>query len=190
MIIEQLKNLLIFGVIVAVGVAINMVYKSNNQVCPDDFATSEERTSVMVKWTNDFFDKNVDATISDFSKARKNFYIENNCTKALQRVEDYKTGEVDKETRELIESVTGEKILKNQKNSLCPNDFETIGEEFISFDEWWKDFTANNPNDSISEMLKERRNFYIENNCTKAIKKHDEFFAGKTNEEVSNIVEV
>ena len=41
-IIEQLRNLLIFGVILIAGVGVNMVYKLNNPICPDDFKDPKE----------------------------------------------------------------------------------------------------------------------------------------------------
>lgn len=182
---------LAFGVYVNNGYRFNnSSYKTNNPVCPDDFSTSEEQSIVMEKWTNNFFDTHPDATISDFSKARVNFWKENNCTEALKRYDDYTTGNVDKETQQLIEGIIAEEMLKNKESSACPNDFTSIGEEFISFSEWWEDFTANNPKASMPEMLRERRKFYVENNCMEDLAIHDEFFAGKTDKEINNLVEV
>jgi len=99
-------------------------------------------------------------------------------------------GNVDEQTKQLIEGVIGEKIAKNQENSACPNDFASISEEFISLGKWWEDFTIKNPDASMPVMLRERRNFYIENNCVEDLAIHDEFFAGKTDKEINNLVEV
>lgn len=57
--------------------------------CPEDFTNSEEQILAFNKWTKDFRDKNPNASISDLTKARQNYYKENNCTEAIKRYEDY-----------------------------------------------------------------------------------------------------
>ena len=168
----------------------NISYKTNNPICPDDFKDSKQKIALFTEWGKEFWENNPNATVRDFSKARVNFWKENNCTEALKRYDDYMAGNVDEDTKKLIEDVITEEMAKNQENSACPNDFVSIGEEFISFGEWWEDFTISNPDASMPEMLRERRNFYIENNCIEDLAIHDEFFAGKTDEEINNLVEV
>ena len=69
------------------------------QKCPDDYgnddAGSAEYMVAMDKWTNDFFDAHPGATLSDWSRARHQFWVDNNCTAALQRYEDAKAFNAD-----------------------------------------------------------------------------------------------
>lgn len=73
--------------------------------CPQDYENSDEKIAAFEKWTNDFYDKNPNASLGDFSEARKDFYIQNNCKEALQRYEDYRAGNVDPKTKEMIEEL-------------------------------------------------------------------------------------
>ena len=100
MIIEQLRNILILVVVVVIGITINMVFISKNPVCPDDFETSEEKTIAFEKWVDDFYNKNPEATISEMSKARVDFWEDNNCKEALKRYADYVGEKVDKEKKQ------------------------------------------------------------------------------------------
>ena len=43
MIIEQLRNLLILVVLIVIGVVINIVWKLNNPICPDDFKNPKKK---------------------------------------------------------------------------------------------------------------------------------------------------
>ena len=54
MIIEQLRNLLILVVLIVIGVVINIVLKSNNPICPDDFKNPKQEIASFEKWVNDF----------------------------------------------------------------------------------------------------------------------------------------
>ena len=112
MIIEQLRNLLIFGVIMAMVIAVNIVYKSNKSICPDDFKNPNQEIASFYEWAKEFVDENPNATMSEFSQARRDFYVENKCKEALKRYDDYMAGNVDEETRQLIE-MTIKKEIKN-----------------------------------------------------------------------------
>lgn len=106
-IIEQLKNLPFLGLLMAVLVGINRFYP-DNPVCPDDFKDSEQKITSFSEWVKDFAKKYPNATNSDLSKARRNFYIEHNCKEAPKRYADYMSGNVDQETQQLIEKVIRE----------------------------------------------------------------------------------
>jgi hypothetical protein len=71
-------------------------------ICPDDFTNSEEKIAAFEEWVNNFYDNNPNAPLSDFSEARRDFYIENDCKEALQRVDDYESGNVTEEQKALI----------------------------------------------------------------------------------------
>lgn len=64
------------------------------QKCPDDYKTddagSAEYLAATNAWTNDFFDTHPDATPTDWALARQQFWVDNNCTAALQRYTKYK----------------------------------------------------------------------------------------------------
>lgn len=69
------------------------------QKCPDDYATddagSKEYLAATDKWTNDFFDAHPGSTLSDWANARKQFWVENKCTLAIQRYEEAKSMSAD-----------------------------------------------------------------------------------------------
>ncbi len=86
----------IFSILIATC-AIFYFYKSplsEQARCPDDYATddagSAEYLASMDKWTNDFYDAHPEASLSDWANARKQFWVNNNCTPALQRYEQAK----------------------------------------------------------------------------------------------------
>ena len=58
------------------------------------------------------------------SKARVDFWTDNNCKESLQRVKDYKSGKVDKETQQLIEMTIREEMIKNKRTPICPDEYE------------------------------------------------------------------
>jgi len=84
-----------------------------NPICPDDFKDPEQEVAAFDEWAKDFMYKNPTATIKEFSKARRDFYLENNCKEALKRYDDYMAGNVDEETKQLIESVIKEQMGSN-----------------------------------------------------------------------------
>jgi hypothetical protein len=63
--------------------------------CPDDYADTDaglnEKMADMNKWTNDFYDNHPGATLGDWSKARYQFWVDNKCTKAIERYYEAKT---------------------------------------------------------------------------------------------------
>jgi len=64
--------------------------------CPQDYPNTDEgdreRRAAMNNWTNEYFDTHNDATITDWSNARMDFYKEYNCTEALKNIADIKNG--------------------------------------------------------------------------------------------------
>lgn len=75
--------------------------------CPDEYGTddagSAEYLASMDTWTNNFYDLHRDATLTDWSAARYQFYIDNNCTAALQRHQDATDGKADPEAMKQVE---------------------------------------------------------------------------------------
>lgn len=79
MIIEQLRNLLIFGVILAVGVAVSYGYKANKPICPLDFKNQEEYLETVVSWLNNYYKTNPDASKEEVLTARMDYLLEMGC---------------------------------------------------------------------------------------------------------------
>ena len=79
MIIEQLRNLLIFGVILAVVVVLNMVYKSNKPICPLDFENQEEYLETVVNWIKSYYKSNPNASIEEATEARMKYLLKMGC---------------------------------------------------------------------------------------------------------------
>jgi len=69
----------------------NQIQKSVNphQKCPEEYTEDNIGTSeykeVLTKWTSKFFKENPKATMSDWSIAKTQLWIDNNCTIAIQR---------------------------------------------------------------------------------------------------------
>lgn len=91
-----------------------MLEAQASPICPDDFKDSESEIASFTEWANEFWEDNPDATISDFSQARVNFWRENHCTEALKRYDDFMAGNVDKETQQLIEKAIKEEMTTNK----------------------------------------------------------------------------
>ena len=147
------------------GIARAKILEDQINTCPDDFKDPEEEIASFTAWVKEFTEKYPNATNSDLAEARRSFYVENNCAEALKRHDDYISGNVDEQTRRLIETVIKEEMLKK---STCPFDFKDRNERNSSFVEWEKEFRKNNPSANISDMAKARKQFYIENNCKEA----------------------
>lgn len=97
---------------VAMGVTTLLFLDGSSAKCPDDFKNSDEKVADFDRWTKDFYDKNPDASYTDLSDARKQFYVDHNCQEALTRLEDWYSGNVDSEIKAMIEDVVEEAIDK------------------------------------------------------------------------------
>ena len=113
MILEQKWNVL-GGAVLIVGIWTFVSYSPYHQKCPDEYKTSEESTAAVIQWTNDFYDKNPDASLSDWAAARHNFYKKNNCKEALQRAEDYDSGKADPASKKIVEDSVDAVILSQE----------------------------------------------------------------------------
>ena|SRR3989344_8144623 len=94
--------------------------------CPEDYAETdagfEDKGIALDKWINDFYDKYPNASLSDFARARYDFYIQNNCDKTLQRYYEAKEGKGDPEEMKIIRDTIQEEMhnqaMKNMINAL------------------------------------------------------------------------
>lgn len=87
------------------------------QKCPDDYANTDageaEYLAATNKWTNEFYDVHLGATLSDWSAARYQFWVENHCTAALERYSEIKAGRGDQAVMERVRSGVQEAIDDN-----------------------------------------------------------------------------
>lgn len=81
-------------------------------------------------------------------------------------------------------------IFYNPKNNVssikCPEDFTNSDEKVAFFDKWAKDFYDKNPSASVVDLAEARIAYYKENNCTEAIKRFEDFTAGRVDEKTRN----
>lgn len=168
MIIEQLRNLLFLGLLILVLLGINRFYP-NNPICPDTIQDPRERAYEFKKWIDNFYENNPNASIEETQNFRRNSLARNNCMEALKEYNFYITesGRVTEEITEEEGMIVAE-TLEKQAKPICPFDFIDRSERFKSFTEWEKEFRKNNPNGDISDLVKARKQFYIENNCKEA----------------------
>lgn len=83
-------------------------------ICPDDFPQGDAGEAAQLasidKWTNDFYDAHPEATIADWSAARYQFWVDNNCTAALKRYSEYQAGKADPATMQRVNAGIQEAI--------------------------------------------------------------------------------
>jgi hypothetical protein len=95
---------LIMLLILFLGTGAIYFYRVKAPICPDDFKTAEESTAAFIIWENNFYKNNPNALLADMGNARKDFYIQNNCTEALKRY----NGNVDTETKTVVDTTLNE----------------------------------------------------------------------------------
>ena len=78
-----------------------------HQKCPDGYpdtnAGSAEYLADFNEWTNAFYEKNPNAGLSGWSKARYQFWVDNNCAESIRRYSQAKNGTADAGQMKLIE---------------------------------------------------------------------------------------
>ena len=73
---------------------------------------------------------------------------------------------------------------------VCPDVFKDAQAEIISFLKWSDKFSSKYPNVSLEQISAARIDFYVENNCVEAFKRHDDFLVGKMDEETKQLIEI
>lgn len=118
---EVKRNLIYIAMFLIIAVTGFYVYGRSDKVvsvghqkCPDDFGTddagSADYLAATNKWTNDFYDTHPGASLGDWARARYDFLVENNCTLALQRIEDARRGKADPVAMETIQKAITETV--------------------------------------------------------------------------------
>ena len=128
-------------------------------ICPDDFKDPKEEIASFAKWTNNFYNNNPNVSMGEMSEARRDFYVENNCTAALKRHDYFLLGNIDEETKKLMEMI----ILEKKSGELM--DAEKY-EEVISLNE---EHIKNNPDsDNLDAWSNKAIAYYYLGDCLKA----------------------
>src|ERR1043166_7686638 len=109
------KNTYIYSLaFLALLVAGTLKLSAHSPKCPDDFGTDDAGSAAYLastdKFTNDFFDQNPDASLTDWANARHQFWVDNHCVAALERYEQAKAGNADPKTMEAVNKVIEETL--------------------------------------------------------------------------------
>ncbi len=82
--------------------------------CPDQYPNTDAGSAEYLvdfnAWTNDFYNKNPQAGLSDWSQARYQFWVDNDCTESIRRYNEAKNGMANPDQMKLI------------KETIKPND--------------------------------------------------------------------
>lgn len=110
----------IFIILIALGVIFYLSKRGTldaHQKCPDEYANTEvgtiEYKTDIDKWTNSFYDSHPGSTLSDWSKARYQFWVANGCVAALRRYEEGLNGK-DPDKIKLINDTIKETVIYEQ----------------------------------------------------------------------------
>lgn len=72
-------------------------------------------------------------------------------------------------------------------NPICPDDFNDIDQQAAALDKWLDGFYENNPDATIADMTKARKDFYIKHNCKEARQRHGDIQSGKTDPKIVHL---
>ena len=90
---------------------------SIHQKCPDEYGTdatsSAQYLADFSKWTNFFYDAHPSATLTEWSAARYQFWVDNKCDAAIARYNEFKTATVKTEKMKVLETMVSEIVLEN-----------------------------------------------------------------------------
>lgn len=76
------------AVVLLLVIGIGAYLLISKPVCPDDYATFEESSAAFDEWLVAYLETSPQASVPEMTEARKQFYIENNCSAALERFEE------------------------------------------------------------------------------------------------------
>lgn len=95
-----MKKKIIYFLIPVIFIALAFLYFHHGPApnklskCPDDYPDTDtgfnEKMADMNKWTNQFYDNHPGATLPEWSKARYQYWMDNKCTKAIERYNEAK----------------------------------------------------------------------------------------------------
>ena len=89
-----------------------------HQKCQDDYSTNITGTAEynvdFDTWTNNFYDTYPSATLSDWSKARYQFWVDNNCLAAIERYNEVKDNHGDTAKMKALEIMVSEMVNNPQ----------------------------------------------------------------------------
>ncbi len=86
-----------------------------NLKCPHEYSNSDERLSTFKTFVDSYYDKNPNASISELMDARKQFWIDNNCQEELKGYDDYLTGNVDQNKKEVVENLVDQYLFNSSR---------------------------------------------------------------------------
>ncbi len=96
MIVEQLRNILILAILIAIVWSINIFYKSNNPICPDDYVDWNIAVKALSQHYDDLSKENLDVDLGPVEIER---HFAENCEEDLKIYDDYITKNAKKEIK-------------------------------------------------------------------------------------------
>ena len=106
---RKILYILIAVIFITLSIIIYFLYRpapNTSLRCPDNYPDTDaglaEKIADMDRWTNNFYGTHPNATLSDWNKARYQFWVDNNCEKALERYKEVKDGNADPTKMNLI----------------------------------------------------------------------------------------
>lgn len=111
---KKLLSIVILVLLLAGIYFLATYHHPNIAKCPDDFpqgdAGEAAQLAAIDNWTNNYYDAHPGASLSDWSAARYQFWIDNGCTAALKRYSEYQAGNADPATMERVNAGIQEAI--------------------------------------------------------------------------------
>ena len=107
---RRLHIAIIAVVVVALGATSWALLRKNHDPyaglkCPDDYANGQDRTAGFQKFVDIYDEQHASSSSADLMLARQEFFRAHGCTAALQRLADYDSGNIDPETKAMIEGI-------------------------------------------------------------------------------------
>ena len=85
------------------GGVLYFAWDSSKAKCPDDYKNPDDAVAAFDVWTKNFFENNPDASLDEMAQARIQYYLNNGCKAALERVSTYTEGSTDGDTELLLQ---------------------------------------------------------------------------------------
>ena len=141
-----------------------------------------EYNSDLDRWSNNFYDTHPGATVSDWSTARYQFWVDNNCTAALQRYKDADDGKADPTVMNAINqeiqsvitasysSTSTPTTIHNTPNPfMCPENYKTETERINALADFFAVYQKSHPSATGEDIQIYRYNFLVSHSCNQTL---------------------
>ena len=98
--------LFVAGVMGFTDMAVRDWWNGDGLKCPQEYPDIEERNTAFDAFTSNFYDKNPDASMRDFARARLSFYKKRHCTEELEKYTAAAPDDIEKQIDSMVENAT------------------------------------------------------------------------------------